>query len=366
MRDVPDARGPAVVVSSVGTAPTPVAPPPISPIRNVERDAGVSAPLSDGSVAWFFGDTGERLTDGSLRYFVVGTAAWAPPSAPTAPVDWLSGITPVPFAPVLAPEFRCSGRGEVAGRWPLSAVVDKRPKSGRDKVLLWMGNVCLGSSVTPYGISFGEWEYDPASPPPGRPLSVKVVNPLLATSRPIGDSSLVGADGRLYLFGCDGAPPMRSRPCFVARTTLTRAGDTSSYRWWNGSTWGSERSARPMVLNDGPEGPNSPQGPFSVVWDQRLGFYLMMYSPWPGFVPLGVVRAAKSPQGPWGPLAQFALPGCEDGLTDATRACYGVNAQPQYSTADRTGIGYSDRLGAEGPERGAFLLTTIKVDAAPR
>ena len=353
------------MVSAVGPGTAAVAPPAISPVRHIERDAGVSAPLSDGSVAWFFGDTGERLADGSLKYFVVGTAAWAPASAPTMPVDWLSGVTPIPFAPVDPGEFRCSGTGEVAGRWPLSAVVDNRPASGRSKVLLWMGNLCLGSSATPHGTALGEWQYDPGTPPPGQPLAVSVINPLLETSHPVGDASLLDADGRLYLYGCDGPSGRRDRPCFVAVTSFDRAGDVASYRWWNGSNWGSEERARPMVLNDGPEGPNSPQGPFSVVWNQRLRLYLMIYSPWPGFVPLGVVRAARSPQGPWGPLAQFSLPECEDGLTDSSRACYGVNAQPQYSTADLIGIGYSDRSGADAPRRGSFLLTSIKVDAAP-
>ncbi len=67
----------AVGTGGAASAPTWVAPPAASPLRLIDRDAGVSAEMSDGSLMWFFGDSAEADSVGNFKYFVNNTAAWA-------------------------------------------------------------------------------------------------------------------------------------------------------------------------------------------------------------------------------------------------------------------------------------------------
>ena len=341
----------------------------VEPVRKdqlpqLERDAGVSARLSDGSVAWFFGDTGTRYSTGQLRYFVIGSAAWASAADPLRTQDFVAGDRPLPLVPAGASRFDCPSNQPTPGYWPLSAVVV--PSRGVDRVFVWLGNICLGQGqVADRGVSVAVWEYQPGSGAGGRPLVLQSISGRLFDSAVLGDAALLSRNGLVYVYGCGGSSSdpirRRSRPCHVARVRVGDVGQPGRYRWWSGSRWGNRADSTPLELSKGQKGPNSPQGPFSVTWNRSLRRFLMVYSPWPGFVPFGAVRSSVRPEGPWGRLTQFDLPDCDDGLTNPGRACYGVNAQPWADIGDSIGIGYSDRSAEVSVEQGAFLVARLRL-----
>jgi len=359
-----------VVATRVDPSTSSIGPAPGTPLAQVERDAGVSARLRDGSVVWFFGDTAVRFPSGALRFFAVGSAAWSLPGEPAVTRDYVENGEAVPFSEVQPSDFSCPTEAPTAGRWPLSAVVDST--GATDRVVLWMGNVCLGGGqAIDRGVAVGEWIYDPAQPPIGRPITVKLLNPRLFSDNAAGDAAFLDPDGRVYTYGCGGAGftdglSRRQRPCRVSRVGFADIGNAANYEFWDGRRWSVNEKGKPMAFQPGANGSSNPQGAFSAMWDEERRAYLMAYSPWPGFVPLGAIRVANSPQGPWSAPAEFDLPECSDGLTEPERACYGVNFQPDFSVNGRVGIGYSDRRVESAMNRGAFLVTTIGLTVSGR
>ena len=334
-------------------------------VPGLDRDAGVSARLRDGSVVWFFGDTGVRNPDGTMKFFTIGSAAWAPPSRPTRPEDYVTAGQTVPFLSSQDGFPPCPDGYPNPGVWPLAAVTV--PAGAEDRVLLFMGNTCLanGPAATSRGVSVAEWRYRPGTRPTDGPLQVTVLNPSLFPDGRYGTAATLGPDGWLYAYGCGIVPlpdtPAREVPCQAARVRPGKVADPGAYAPWDGSRW--TVGANPAVLEMAPldDGPSNPPGPFSVAFDPGRRQWLMAYSPWPGYVPLGVVRAAASPQGPWGPPSEFRLPDCSDGLSDPVRACYGVNLQPWRSTGDQIGVGWYDRSVPGTAQRGAFLVSGLQV-----
>lgn len=348
-----------------------VGPPAGGPLGPVDRDGGVSARLRDGSTVWFFGDTAARRPDGSLAYFVIGTAAWARPGRPTRTVDALSTSRPGEPRPFVTDQrgFRpCPATAAVDGVWPLSAVTER--VGPRDRVVLWMSNICLSDAGTAVsrGTSVGEWWYDPDRPPADGAVEVTVLEPDLFPDSRFGSAATVGPDGRAYVYGCGTTPatgpPERSVPCHAARVPLDRVADRDAYERWDGTAWTPGARPAPMVMAPAPDGPSNPPGPFAVTWDAGRRLYLLLASPWPGFVPIGSVRTSRSPQGPWSAPVDFELPDCADGLEDRTRACYGVNAQPWLTTDGAIGIGWYDRH-VEEPARGSFLVGRLDLALGP-
>ena len=339
-------------------------------VPGLDRDAGVSARLRDGSVVWFFGDTGVRNPDGTMKFFTIGSAAWAPARTPTQPVDYVTGGQTVPFLTSQDGFPPCPEGFPNAGVWPLAAVTV--PDGAEDRVLLFMGNTCLanGPAATSRGTSVAEWRYRPGTDPAAGPLQVTVLNPSLFVDGRYGSAAALGNDGWIYTYGCGIVPlpdePVRETPCQAARVRPEQVADPAAYEPWDGSAW--RTGANPAVLEMAPlaDGPSNPPGPFSVNYDRSRNQWLMAYSPWPGYVPFGVVRAADAPHGPWGPPTEFRLPDCTDGLRDATRACYGVNLQPWNSLGDGVGIGWYDRFVTEPSSpgttrRGAFFTSRLQL-----
>ncbi|MFZ4516962.1 MAG: DUF4185 domain-containing protein [Microthrixaceae bacterium] len=360
--------GPAATVRPVlgPVGPTrPVGPPPTDPLARVDRDAGVSARLRDGSVVWFFGDTGVRNPDDSLAWFEIGSAAWAPAATPTVTRDVAVGGRALPFA-APTPDFPpCPPEAPVAGMWPAAAVTV--PEGAVDQVLLWMANICLGSNraAVSRGISLGRWTYDPAGAPPDGPVRVTVLQQRLFPDDALGEAAADGGDGFIYTMGC-AAPPRPGwateyGPCRVARVRPDDAADRAAYEVWTGRAW--EAGGVPAPVELGGDG-HAPPGPVSIA-RRPDGTWVMLYTPWPGYVGTASFRTATRPEGPWSAPVELTLPGCTDTYRGVPQTCYAVNLQPALDDGRSLAFGYYDKQVAQPPLRGAFLVTSVPFRAVP-
>ncbi len=363
-------------VLGVGTSgapsgpPTPVGPPASHPLAGIDRDAGVSVPLRDGSVLWLFGDSSQLDRNGNLRYFVNNTAAWAPAGATTVTQDAVVGGAPVRFASPQGSDWTCPPDKPTRAMWPLSAV--RTDGTGpRDVVTAFFGNVCLGDEpleIAPRGVALVRWTYDPASPPAGQPIVGTVVtHELFGVGHEYGTAATT--DGTyVYGYDCESPPdgpgvewPNQFGPCTVGRVAVASAGSRSAWTFWNGSTWvASESAAAPVIAgSSGGEDPQAPVASLTVARDEVHGVYVMAYSPWPGFTDRILVRVATEPQGPWSEPVEVALPGCEATVGRDGYYCYAGTVQPQLSSPGRLGLGYYDQLVAVGPNSGQYLTITV-------
>jgi len=357
---------------SVGTGGSPASSSPVgpaagAPLANIDRDAGVSVTLRDGSLLWLFGDSSEVNVNGQIQYFVNNTAAWAAPGSLTTTRD---PATAVQFAGVAGATWNCPADKPNKARWPLSAV--KRSVGAVDRVTVFMGNVCLGGAlqIESRGVSVVEWDYNPASPPNGQAITGSVVSDRLFTeSEPaFGTAAVDGGNGFVYAYACDRPPggsglPNQYGPCRAARVPAANVTTRSSWSYWNGSTWvlDNPAAATAMTMPVGVDGvTEAPVSSMTINRDPNYSdVYVMAYSPWPGFTDRIYVRVATSPQGPWTAPVEVLLPGCNQNVGGNTYYCYAGTSQPALSEPGLLGLGYYDQLVAVGPTRGQYL--TIKV-----
>ncbi len=351
---------------------TGVGPSASSPLAGIDRDAGISTRLSDGSVLWLFGDSAEPLAGGGFRYFVNNTAAWAPAASPAVTRDGVAaGNRPVRFATPTASFPTCPSWAPNPAMWPLSAVSIPVAGQQRDRVLAYFQNVCLGPehAVESRGVALVEWTYDRSGPPIGRAIEGTVVEQRLFVDNSYGNAAVVGEDGRVYAYACEGSDggwlPDAFGECTVARVDPADAADSSAYRYWDGSGWSPDRDdAATMPMPDGVEGVTNPVATLTVTRDAALDVYVMAYSPWPGYTHKVAVRLGTSPVGPWTAPAMIELPGCGDERGGTTHLCYAATAQPAFSRSGadaRLGVGFYDQLVAVAPNRGQYRAGSVAV-----
>lgn len=353
------------------------------PLSETDRDAGVSAVLGDGSVLWLFGDTAGWNSDGTLSYFVNNTAAWATSADPTATSDGVaSGLVPHQFAFPVEPFTEPCPPNWKSAMWPMSAVAVpiedpdvSDPAMARNRVVAFMGNVCMGGAweMQSRGVSVAEWEYDPAAPPDGQAVVATVTEQNLFGA---GDEYATAAyfDGTyIKAYKCgrpadDGLLHFPSDPaygpCTVARVHAASVASRDSWEFWSGGVsnpeWSDDQaSAAAMdVPGDGVDR-QMPVTAFSIDKDPWSGSFLMTYSPWPGITPWVYVRRADRDTGPWSPPLKYQMPGCVDSAKGEGRYCYAAIGQPFLSTETELGIGYFDQLIALNPPRGGYLAGTV-------
>jgi hypothetical protein len=356
----------SVAAAGAPTAVTAVGPAPTSPLARIDRDAGVSARLRDGSVLWFFADSTDTDDAGNLRYFVNNTAGWASAADPTLTRDAVTaGGAPVEFAAPTAEFPSCPSHRPRRAMWPMSAVVDPvtTPSGPRDRVQVFLGNVCLGPGfldIEPRGVAVARVLVDPADPPVGRPIVGTVVaQRLFRPGEPSYGNSSVLRDGLVHAHQCtgpaEGGFPDAYGPCTVGRVPVDQVADRASWRWWDGTSWTtSMEAAAPMVLPDGPDGRSIPVAAATVSRDEVHGVYVLAYSSWPGFTDRVAVRVAEAPEGPWTAPVTVFLPGCDQRVAGSERYCYAATAQPALSAPGELGLGYYDQLVEVGPTRGQY------------
>ncbi len=364
----------AVMVDGPVAAPTPIGPAAGTPLAGVDRDAGISVKLSDGSVMWLFGDTAIENPDGGLKFFVIGTAAWAPAGQPTVTRDF-AGATgrPVVFAKPTADFPPCPDDIPVPGMWPSSAVTYR--VGHRDRIVVWLENICLGDASRGVGVgtSVAEVWYDPAHPPDQKPITAKILNQRLFPRRGYGLAATLGDHHDAYVYGCDapmkGGPPAAYGPCTLAKVDLDHVADPADYEVWSeGGTWKRLIAAKPAPLDLPSSDPAKrfPAGSVSVSKDPAAGRYVMVYSPWPVHSTELEIRFADRPEGPWTEPTSVPLEGCHDTAAGSDYWCYAATTQPAFSAPGRLGVGYYDRMVAAGPVRGSYFVTTIPVTTSTR
>jgi hypothetical protein len=363
------ARPEPVEVGESVASPTPVGPAAGTPLEQIDRDAGISVELADGSIMWLFGDTAITERDGGLRFFVIGTAAWAPADQPTVTQDHIDRTgSPVAFATPTADFPPCPADIPVSGMWPASAVTYR--VGGRERIVVWLENICLGDASRGVGVgmSVAELWYDPANPPAGEPVTARILNQRLFPRRGFGLAAVLGDDHDVYTYSCDapmaGGWPTEYGPCYVARVDLDQVHDPSAYRVWSdGGSWERLIAAHPAPLDMPSSEPTRrfPAGSVSVVEDPTVGGYVMVYSPWPVRSNEFEVRVADHPQGPWSEPSAVALDGCNDVIAGTEYNCYAATAQPAFSAPGTLGVGYYDRAVASDPVRGTYFMTTVPV-----
>lgn len=350
-----------------------VGPPPAHPLELIDRDAGVSVGLSDGSRLWLFGDSSELDAQGRLRYFVNNTAAWSSADAPDRTLDAVEQPTrPVRFVAPTEPFSEPCPIGYSSVMWPLSAVAVPLEHSV-DRVLAYVGNVCLsGQRSLSRGVALVEWRYDAAEQHQGQEIRATVLTQnLFPTAEEYGTASSLH-EGLVHVYRC--GRPSDERPagtivwpddpaysgCTVARVAPEHAEDPDAYRYWaGGDQWVPDRSlAETMQMPADPTGHRrTPVAAFSVTDDPHHG-WTMVYSPWPGFTNEVAVRSAPGPTGPWSEWHLTTTPGCVEWADGSERLCYAATAQPWVSTPTQLGIGYYDMLVGLQPTRGAYLWAT--------
>jgi hypothetical protein len=366
---------------SIGTTGSPsvigsVGPAASSPIAGVDRDAGISVTLHDGSTMWFFGDSSQTDLSGNLRYFVSGTAAYSPPGQPRTTTDAVINGAPVTFGTPISWGAPCPATAPNHVMWPMSATV--QPKGGSlDRVIVFMENVCLGSGGTgeSRGLAVVDWYYDSNNPPANQPIVANVLNQQIRDTRTYGVSSVLAPDGFVYASTCDG--PLTGGwftdygPCHVSRVNPDDVDDRTAYQYWTGAGWSSDIGQvgavvlPDLVAQDGSTVPVYPVASFTTRYDAATGLYVMAYSPWPGFTDQVVVRVATSPVGPWSAPVQVFLPDCHDSLSGTGYYCYAGTAQLQFDTGNLLGVnatlglGYYDQLVGLAPQHGAYEVATV-------
>jgi hypothetical protein len=340
-------------------------------LAGIDRDAGISVRLSDGSVMWFFGDTAIHNPDGTLKFFVIGTAAWAPADQPTVTRDHVDPAgRPVVFASPTADFPPCPADIPVRGMWPASAVTYR--VGSRDRIVVWMENICLGDAARGVGVgtSVAEVWYDPAHPPIDEPVTATMLNQRLFPRRGFGLAATLGdGDGHdAYVYGCAapmaGGAPSEYGPCQVAKVDLDQVADPSKYRVWSvDASWAPLLTAEPAPLDMPSPDPvrRYPAGSVSVSLDPAADRYVMVYSPWPVRSTELELRFADRPEGPWTEPTPVPLDGCRDTAGGTDYYCYAATSQPAFSAPGQLGVGYYDRMVAPDPVRGSYFVTTVPV-----
>ncbi len=353
-----------------------VAPADGTALQKIDRDAGVSAELSDGSVMWFFGDSLETDNVGNLKYFVNNTAAWASAVSPTVTRDGVNAGKPYAF-------LRQSDYGEFCdgakypneAMWPESAVTVPI-NSTQDRVLVFMSKVCLGNQflqIEGRGMALAEYVYDRNAKPVNKEIRGTISAPaLFGADKPYGRGAVMSADNStIYTYQCgrfDGSKPGGGTawgPCTVGRVAVGSRTTSSAWRYWNGGDWtaasswvSNAASAAPMTTPTG-NGVTIPVSAFTLTYDDVHGAYLMVYSPWPGFTDRVEVRVATSPAGPWTEPVDVFLPGCNDISGGVQYLCYAGTAQPKLSSTGLLGLGYYDQRVEVSGTRGQYITVTV-------
>ncbi|MEZ5322697.1 MAG: DUF4185 domain-containing protein [Microthrixaceae bacterium] len=362
----------------------------IGSLHDVDRDGGIAVSMRDGSTLWFFGDAVAPATDGTPRYFVNSSAAWAPAGSPLHTQDATdSSGHPIRLADPTTEFPDCPAARPTKGFWVTSAV--RVPAGGLDHVIVTMGNVCIGAdaSFEARGTSTAEWYYDPTNPPSGRGIKLTVTNPLIGdapwgtTDRPggfgntntlhrgYGNGAVVGTDGLLYLYACDRPDDLWDiaafGPCHVARVEPDFVASPSAYRFWSGSGWSPDQNAAiGMVM---PQGANwitrYPAASASYTYDHFRHRYVMAYNPWPGFVDRIMLRTSTTPQGPWSPPVEIMLPDCNDRVDGVVKGCYAATLHPELSNATELGLGWYDMASTFNERRGRYVTATVPLTVSP-
>lgn len=202
-------------------------------------DVGASARLQDGRMLWMFGDT---LRDAQVEGggFVRNSMLLVVPGC-------LEVVLPESGGAIIP------DRRDGVGYWPMSVLVSHHP--GYDIVGVTAQRVrtvddqsvfgfeVLGPAVATYIV--------PAGATPQLISQHDIGEDVVDTTKPMWGAATAAHDGWAYLYGT--ARPVKVRPgsgfsLSVARARVDDVGDSSQWRYWDGSGWSSRPSAAAKVI----------------------------------------------------------------------------------------------------------------------
>ena len=289
------------------------------PLGDIHQDQGSTIALPDGRSLWIFADTFQLYND--PKFFITSSAGVTEKNSWQVRYSQTNGV-PTEFLPRTAAERADRKSGDhYQAVWPTGST---QMPDGRIIISYAKYRVLVKQKDFEFlGAGLFEYRYRTPSAFAVGGHATRIASDLWTPDD--GEvRSPVYADGYVYFNQC------RELRCQSLRTTPDRLADRTSYRWWTGTEWSSNRDqAQDIVL-----GTSHPGGNASVV-RLRSGGYAMADTEVGVVATSGQIWVAANPWGPWSPAASFAFPRCP------APGCYGLNIHPSQSTADYLRISYA-------------------------
>jgi hypothetical protein len=284
---------------------------PSGPWLGGEMATYVRLPTAGG--AWFFGDS-----------------LWASDQAGRANAHIVHSAALV-FGPELgAPPVHHAGKPPAGAlphhpsgwSWPIAAL----PSPDAPTLLLQqVENHPLRPNAQVRGVGIARLD-NPHAPPQQWSWTLEDLEPLNDSQGVAWGAAALVHEGWLYVYGSVLAPDgnLERRWLTVARTAWPHSG--------SGAAWQLEREDGSFGAFDEPPGRLFPgaAAELTVTYHPPTKRFLAVYSE-DGLGPQVLVRAASSPQGPFGPPQ--AIYDCPEARAHASAWCYGARHQPALATA---------------------------------
>jgi len=289
------------------------------PLDNIHQDQGSSIALPGGRTLWIFADTFQLYND--PKFFITSSAGV------TNRDSWLLHYSrtksiPTEFLPRTAAERADRKSGDhYQAVWPTGST---ELPDGRIIISYAKYRVLLKQKDFEFlGAGLFEYRYQGPAALTAGGHATRIASDLW-TAEDGEVRSPVYVDGYVYFNQC------QDLRCQSLRTTPNALADRSSYRWWTGSEWSSNRYRAADII----VGSNHPGGNASVV-RLRSGGYAMADTEVGSVGTSGLIWVAPHPWGPWSRASGFDFPRCP------APGCYGLNIHPSQSTDDRLRISYA-------------------------
>jgi hypothetical protein len=289
------------------------------PLGDIHQDQGSTIPLPGGRTLWIFADTFQLYND--PKFFITSSAGFTEPDSWQVHYSKTKSI-PTEFLPRTPAERADRRSGEhYQAVWPTGST---RLPDGRIIISYAKYLVLLKEKDFKFlGGGLFEYRYESANALVNGGQATRIA-PDLWTPADGEVRSPVYADGHVYFHQC------KDLRCQALRTTPDRLTDRSSYAWWTGADWSTDRT----TAQDISIGSSHPGGNASVV-RLRSGGFAMADTEVGVVATSGRLWVSPFPWGPWSTAATFDFPRCPE------PGCYGLNIHPSQSTDDRIRISYA-------------------------
>jgi hypothetical protein len=289
------------------------------PLGDIHQDQGSSIALPGGRSLWIFADTFQLYNE--PKFFITSSAGVTDKDSWQVRYSQTNGI-PTEFLPRTPAERADRKSGEhYEAVWPTgsTALPDGRILISYAKYRVLVKE----KDFTFLGAGLFEYTFRGVKALTSGGQATRIASDLWTPDD--GEvRSPVFVDGYVYFSQC------RDLRCQALRTTPDGLTDRTSYRWWTGTDWSSNR----YRAQDVAVGTSHPGGNASVV-RLRSGGYAMADTEAGTVATVGLIWVAPNPWGPWSAAASFPFARCPD------PGCYGLNIHPSQSTSDRLRISYA-------------------------
>ena len=297
--------------------------------NKLDRDGALSVPLPFNRSLWIFADTtGDAF---SLKGSTAIADNGVDPNRTTESLNGYGGVLALlPDANTTCPI------GQTTAAWPTSAVAIPQSTTTTLIIIYYQANCAiLGTTYSlPRTMGVATLWYDAANP--GAPMVATVANqsvfPLMTRA---GAGNVAGygaaavyneADHNVYVYGCDYSA-QGAETCRVGRTWAGNVANPSTYTFWDGANFVTDRNAAAPVGIGGiiSVGPN-------VQWHRDMNRYVSSNMPY-SFSNVEI-RTSPTPWGPWSTAATADIGDCHGTV------CRTVSLHPELSTSTSLAVSY--------------------------